>query len=152
MKIHGHPRSIVSTLFATENVDSLTIVMMELDLRQAGSQQTSKSPTQRCCTVEEPNPVHQLMSPIEHREIDDHAAKQPSFAQAQEKPECQKPAVRLGQTAERRTKAPSDNKCGQIALETLDFETLAVTRVRLTPAPKYLSTQLLGTSTKMYGM
>lgn len=110
--------------FATADTDSFTIVTMIVDLSQTGSQQASKSSTQRCCAVEEPNSKHQLMSPVEHGEIDDHAPKQSSFAQAQEEPERQKPTVRLGQATKCRTQAPSDDKCRQIALEILNLGVL----------------------------
>lgn len=64
------------------------------------------------------------MSPVEHGEINDHATKEPSFAQAQEEPERQKPTVRLGQATKCRTQAPSDAKCREIALEILDLGVL----------------------------
>lgn len=54
-------------------------------LREARSEETSKGTGERRSAVEESNPSHELVTTVEHGEVDDYSAEETAFHETEEK-------------------------------------------------------------------
>lgn len=143
-------RIVITIEALTKEYPWPSIVAIKLDLRKSGGKKTTKSSGQRSSAIEETNAPYHLMTAVEHGKVDDDATKQAALEHAEEESAGHKAAKGLCEANKGTSQTPQGDESRQVdaafyALVLL-VQSCCLLSDRLT-----LTSQLLGTSTRMYG-
>lgn len=68
-----------------------SFVVASVNFGKTRGEKSTECTRQWGCTIEQTNSEHQLMTPVKHREVDDHAAQETALHETQEEARDNKP-------------------------------------------------------------